>query len=192
MDKKTSGNLTTFTYHYPRLAVIITAQYKDKENAMTAAWHMPVSDKPPVYAVAIAPGRFTYQLIVKSGRFGVNFLPFEKVELLAAAGGCSGKNVDKFVKFNIDKDVSGNNSIPILKDAYAAYECRLLDDNQFGDHRLLVGEIVVTHWLDEAFNPDVVIDLNKVNPILYLGTDLYTSTAKGTPKHLNRKLYSRR
>ncbi|MFC2045111.1 flavin reductase family protein [Chloroflexota bacterium] len=189
MAKMTSGDLKAFTYHYPRSAVIITARYNDKENAMTAAWHMPVSDKPPMYAVSIAPRRFTYQLITGSKRFGVNFLPFEKAELLAAVGGSSGRDINKFDYFGIQMNEAEVDTVPVLNDAYAAYECRLVDDTEFGDHRLLVGEIMRVHWLDEVYGQNVVINLEKINPILYLGKDIYVSTAKDTRRQLNRKIY---
>jgi len=82
--------------------------------------------------------------------------------------------------------------VPILEAAYAAYECRLVDDRGYGDHRWLVGEIVAVHWLKEVFTPDEVIDWDKVSPILYLGKELYITTSKDTVKSLDRKVYGRR
>ena len=192
MAKIVSKDVGEFCYHYPRLATIITAQAKGKDNAMAAAWHMPISLSPPIYAVSISPNRFTYQLIVDSKEFGVNFLPFEQAEKVASLGGSSGQEIDKFQRFGIDRDKPAKTTVPILKDAYATYECRLLDDREYGDHRLLVGEIVAVHWLKEAFTLDGVIDLDKITPILYLGREFYLSTAKDTIRYLDRKVYGKR
>ena len=158
---------------------------------MAVAWHAPISLKPPLYGVSISPKRFTYQLIADSKEFGINFLPFEAAELVASVGGSKGSEVDKFQRFNIAKNKPVRTAVPILEDAYAAYECQLVDDRSYGDHRWLVGEIVAVHWLEEVFTPDEVIDLDKVSSILYLGNELYVTTSKDTIKSLDRKVYGK-
>ena len=191
MAKVISEGKGALYHHYPRVAAIITAQAKGKDNAMAAAWHMPLSFSPPRYGVTINPKRFTYQLIADSKEFGVNFLPFEAAELLASVGGSKGEGVDKFRRFNIAKDRSVRTAVPILKDAYAAYECKLVDDRDYGDGRLLVGEIVAVHQLKELLTPQGILDLDKVSPTLYLGHDVYVTTSRDTLKSLDREVYSR-
>ncbi len=180
MTKVVSEGIGTFSQHYPRVATIVTAQAKGKANAMAVAWHLVISVNPPLYGVSIAPKRFTHQLIVDSKEFGVNFLPFEMTELVASVGGSSGREMDKFQEFNIALDKPVKTAVPILKDAYAAYECKLVDDKLYGDHRLFVGEIVAVHWLEEAFTPEGTLDLDKVSPALFLGQERYLTTAKDT------------
>lgn len=177
--------------HYPGLAALVTAHAKGKDNVMAVAWHTPLSASPPLYGITIAPKRFTYQLISESKEFAINFLPFEVAELVAAVGGCSGSEVDKFHRFNIAKDRSAKTAAPILKAAYAAYECQLVDDREYGDHRFLVGRIVAVHWLKEVFTAEGQLDMNKVNPILYLGSDVYLTTSKDTVRLLDREVYSK-
>ncbi len=192
MTKVISEEIGAFYQHYPRLAVIVTAQAKGKGNAMAVAWHTPISFSPPLYGVSISTKRFTYQLIVDSREFGVNFLPFAQAELVASVGGSSGGEVDKFQRFNITTDKSIKTAAPILKDAYAAFECKLIDDRGYGDHRLLVGEVVAVHLLKEAFTLGETLDLDKVSPTLYLGHDLYLTSAKDTVTCLEREVYGKR
>ena len=99
MAKVISEGVGEFSHHYPKLAAIVTAQAKGKENAMAAAWHTSISFRPPLYGASISPKRFTYQLIADSKEFGINFLPFEAAELVASVGGSSGREVDKFQRF---------------------------------------------------------------------------------------------
>jgi len=192
MAKVISEGIGKFYHHYPKVATIVTAQAKGKENAMAAAWHTSISFKPPIYGVSISPKRFTYQLIVDSKEFGVNFLPFDSVELIASVGGSTGAEVDKFQRLNIAKDKPVKTAVPILKAAYAAYECKLIDDRGYGDHRWLVGEIVAVHWLKKVFTPEEVLDLNKVSPALYLGGELYSTVAKDTIRSLDRDVYGKK
>ena len=192
MAKVISEGVGEFYQHYPRVAVVVTAHAKGRDNAMAAAWHAPLSSRPPLYGVSIAAKRFTYQLITESREFGVNFLPFSEVELVASVGGSTGQEIDKFQRFNIATDKSIKIAAPILTAAYAAYECKLFDDRDYGDHKFLVGEVMAVHWLKEVFTPDEILDLDKVSPILYLGHDFYITTSKDTLRYLDREVYSKR
>jgi len=190
VDKVLTEDIGAFSQHYPKVAVIVTAQAGGRANAMAAAWHTSISFKPPLYGVAISPKRFTYQLIAESKEFGVNFLPFAKAELIASVGGSKGYEIDKFQMFNIARDKPVKTAVPILKAAYAAYECKLVDDRGYGDHRWLVGEIVAVHLLREALTPEETLDLEKVSPILYLGHELYLTTSKDI-RYLDREVYGK-
>ena len=192
MAKVVSQDVGAFYQHYPKVAMIVTAHAKEKDNAMAVAWHTSISSNPPLYGIAISPKRFTYELIVDSKEFGVNFLPLDAAELVASVGGSKGQEVDKFHQFNIARDKSVKTAVPILKTAYAAYECKLVDDRSYGDHRFLVGEIVAVHWLKDAFTPEEILDLDKVHPILYVGKDLYTTTSRDTARTIDRKVYGKR
>ena len=190
MAKVISDGIGAFYQHYPRVAAIVTVRAKGRDNAMAVAWHTSISFSPPLYGISISPKRFTYQLIVDSKEFGINFLPFEAAEIAASVGGSSGREIDKFRKFNIAKDSPAKTAVPILKAAYAAYECRLVDDRRYGDHRWLVGEIVAEHRLKESFTSEEILDLDKICPALYLGRELYLTTAKDRLRRLDRKVYA--
>ena len=192
MAKVVSQDVGAFYQHYPKVAIIVTAHAKGRDNAMAVAWHTSISFSPPLYGIAISPNRFTYQLIVDSKEFGINFLPLDAAELVASVGGSKGQEGDKFQRFNIARDKPVRTTVPILKTAYAAYECKLVDDRSYGDHRLLVGEIVAVHWLKGAFTPEEILDLDKIYPILYLGKELYATTSIDTARTLDRKVYGKR
>lgn len=191
MTKVISEDVGRYCQHYPKLATIVTAQAEGKENAMAAAWHTSVSFRPPLYGILVSPKRFTYQLIIASKEFGVNFLPFEAAELIASVGGSGGQLVDKFERFNITKRKPVKTSVPILDAAYAAYECTLIDDRGYGDHRWLVGEIVAVHMKEEVFAAEGTINLDKVSPALYLGDEHYLTAAKETMRRLDREVFGK-
>jgi flavin reductase (DIM6/NTAB) family NADH-FMN oxidoreductase RutF len=186
MPKIVTEDMGKFSQHYPKVAVIVTASARGRDDAMTAAWHSSISFRPPLYGVAITPKRFTYQLITESREFGINFIPSEKASLAAAIGGTSGQQMDKFERFNIKKEKSLKTTAPILKDAYAAYECKLVDSKSYGDHIWIVGEIVAVHFLEEAFTPAEVLNLDKIKSLLYLGSDFYASTDKNSVNLIKR------
>jgi flavin reductase (DIM6/NTAB) family NADH-FMN oxidoreductase RutF len=173
------------------VAAIVTAQAGGKGNAMALAWHTPISFTPPLYGIALSKKRFTYKLIAESKEFGVNFMPFEEAGLVAAVGGSSGEKIDKFRQFNIALEKPLKTQVPILKAAYAAYECQVVDDRLYGDHRLVVGEIVAVHLLKEDFSPEETLDLAKVSPTLYLGSERYLTASGEAIKYLDREVYGK-
>ncbi len=181
-----SQGLTKFYQQYPRIPVVITAQAKGRRNAMVIARHTVVSTAPPTYGVSLQSGAFTYELIAESKEFGVNFLPFEEAELVDAIGSSKGREIDKFQRFNIAVDKAVKTAVPILKAAYAAYECKVVDDRNYGGSRWVVGEIVAMQTLKECLAPQEILDLDRVNPLLYLGEQHYLTTARETLKYVPR------
>ncbi len=187
--KERTGNSAGFKFHYPTAPVIVTAKHGLKENAMTAAWHAPLSHEPSLYAIMLSQKRFTCQLILESKEFGVNFMPLDKAEFLAKVGGTKGAEIDKFDKFKIAREKAIRTSVPIIKDAYASYECRLIDHRPYGDHELLVGEVVAVHYEKEAFT-DKGLNAAKARPVVYLGGDNYTTINPET-KSYDRQTYAK-
>lgn len=187
--KQVSEDVGSYYQHYPRLAAVVAAYHDGKPNAMVAGWHTPLSFNPPLFGVSLSPKRFTYEMIKASGEFSINFLPADKTGLIAALGGSKGSLMDKFTAFGIARDIPLKTNTPILSDAYAAYECKLVDDRAYGDHQLLVGEVVAVHTLTEAFTTDDMLDLKAITPAFYMGKDKYIAKLKATVKTMERERF---
>ncbi len=181
-----------FYQHYPRTATIVTVNNNGNKNAMAVAWHCPVSFEPALYGIAVAPKRYTYRMIAESRQFGINFMPYEKADKIAQVGGSSGNSIDKFTEFNLAEDQPVKLDVPILKDAYAAYECKVIDDRLFGDHAWIIGEIVAVHMAGEVFKENGILDLNLVRPALYLGGETYCSGDSESIQMYDRQKYGKR
>lgn len=192
MTKGQSEGAGEYYQHYPRLAVVVTARAGGRANAMPAAWHSPLSMRPPLFGVSISPRRFTAGLILKSGEFGVNFVSVEVAELIASVGGCTGHEVDKFARFNIATEPPLKTQVPVLAQAYAAFECRLTDHRDYGDHIWFVGEVVATHLEPDVVAAGDVLDIARVTPLLYLGSDTYVGTDGRSLRRLDRRIYGQR
>jgi len=186
MSRIVTEDIGKFSHHYPKVAVIVTASTGGRDGGMAAAWHSSISLKPPLYGVSISSKRFTYELITESREFGISFIPLEQASLAASMGGTSGREMDKFHMLNIEKEKPLKTTAPILKEAYAAYECKLVDSKSYGDHYWVVGEIVAVHYMEEAFTTADILDLDKVKPLLYIGSDYYASTDKSSVKLTKR------
>ncbi|MDP2952954.1 MAG: flavin reductase family protein [Chloroflexota bacterium] len=187
MTKIRTEDVGEFYLHYPFIATIVTCQAGGKENAMAVAWHCAVSRNPPLYAVSISPRRYTHELILQSKEFGVNFLPYDKAQIVAAVGGATGREVDKLAKLGLAKEVALKTKVPILRDAYLTYECTLQDYKAEGDHTLMVGRIVAVQYQEGLLTDKNIMDLDKVRPTLYMGADTYAALDKRSGQFVDRK-----
>ena len=180
-QKAVSSSVDPFLYQYPALATIVTVRSGEKDNAIAIAWHMTVSREPPYYAISVSPKRYSHQMLLESGEFVVNFMPFESHELVAGVGGCSGSDTDKVGLFGLRGERGSRVGPLVLEEAYAAYECRVAGRNTYGDHDVFVGEVLAVHYSPDAFTPQRVLNVEKVNPNLYLGEDRYTRPSGQRP-----------
>lgn len=160
---------------YPMITPLITSGTNDHANVMTATWTTPISTKPPLYGVSIAPSRFSHDLIEETGEFGVCFLDFEAVEKVLKAGRMSGSTVDKFQELDLQKQSAASISAPLIASSISALECTVHELPRFGDHTLFVGEVVAA-WAKEKALKQEVLNLEQVKPIFYLGANRFCTS----------------
>ncbi|TRZ39570.1 flavin reductase [Niallia circulans] len=160
-------------YAYPGMIAVITTQYEGKRNAMASGWHTYVGSSPGMYGVSVSKGKHTHTLIEKSGVFGVNFLPAKYSELIQALGTHSGNNMDKFKEFNISYEDGLKTNVPILTDAYYAYECKVESITPVADHDWIIGKVLQRYKDEELFLGNGLPDLDKLEIPLYIGRSNY-------------------
>ncbi len=115
---------------------VVTTRTKERVNGMTAAWISQVSMKPLLLMVSIAPARYSHGLIKESGYFAINVLSEGQAGLARSFGFRSGRKHDKFQDIPYFDAPNGS---PVLNDAMAFVECRLVDTFNAGDHSLFIG-----------------------------------------------------
>ena len=152
---------------YPQVPVVVTAEFQGRVGGMPAIWCMPLSFTPSLVGVAVAPEHETYKMIVGTQAFGMNWLNFSYAEQVGQLGEISGKEQpDKLSAVGLTTVKGKRTSQPLIKEASAALECRLLKTHRTGTHELLVAE-VLTASATEDF--DDYWHFSKYNPLLYAG-----------------------
>jgi flavin reductase (DIM6/NTAB) family NADH-FMN oxidoreductase RutF len=133
---------------------VVTTRLGDRVNGMTAAWVSQVSFSPLLVMVSIAPPRYSHDLIKESGVFAINVLTSEQVDLGKRFGYKSGRKVDKFAGLDYLTGVTG---APILPQAYAFLELKLVDTFPAGDHTLFIGEVLDAKVLHPQAQPLIFV-----------------------------------
>jgi len=167
MNKRQLGPCVTF---FPQPATLISSvDNNGVANVMTASWVSIVSKTPPTVAVALNQQRRTYTQIRETGCFVVNQAP---ASLALAADYCgirSGNDVDKFSAAGLTEVPAQRVAAPLVEECPLNLECRYIKEVELGDYRLVLGEIVEVHAVEEAFAVRSNGEVGPFDPLVYLG-----------------------
>jgi flavin reductase (DIM6/NTAB) family NADH-FMN oxidoreductase RutF len=126
---------------------VIGVSHNGRSNAFTAAWVTQVSFDPLLLALTVNPENFSHSLLRESGVFAINVLKRGQLELARHFGTQSGRDVDKLAGQRWRR---GELGAPLLADAAAFLECRIVDVMTVGDHELVAGRPVAGRVLDQS------------------------------------------
>ena len=134
---------------YPHPVVLVTACSSEKTNVTAVEWITPVSEKPPMLALSLRNTSLTLDLLCTSMEFVVS-IPTEKMkDAVLLCGTTSGKFIDKFSEANLTQMKAKSVSAPLILEAVANIECKVLNYTSAGDHTLITGEVVEVHFPKE-------------------------------------------
>ncbi len=158
----------------PGPVVLVTARYKDRVNAMPAAWVVPLSKTPPLVGVAIHHARYTYDLVKRSEQFVLNVPGRPLAEAVMKLGSISGHDVlDKFALVGLALADAQQVNAPLIEGCLGWIECALVDAPEVGDHTLFVGEVLAAQVEEEAFDEAWLLQEEDLKPLHHLGGDLF-------------------
>ena len=117
---------------------VVTVEYEGIYHGSTVASFCSLSLDPALVLVCLDQNATNHALIEQAGRFAVNILGQDSEGL---SRHFAGREPDKFarVPFRI-----GQTGLPLLEDAIATLECRLVSQFPGGDHSIFVGEVLTT------------------------------------------------
>lgn len=136
-------------------------------NAFTAAWVMQVSFDPPMVALSINPAHSSYRLLQQGRNFTINVLSSDQLDLAQHFG--QPARIDKLAAVAWQPAPGG---APVLEQALAWLECRLVAEMDAGDHRLVTGTVVA----GQVRTPGAA-------PLLYRDTGAMDGSAALYPTH---------
>ena len=128
---------------------VVTTRVGDKVNGMTAAWVSQVSLKPLLVMVSIAPARYSHNLIKESGIFAINVLTTTRRNWPnASASKAAARSINSPAW-----STTAATGAPILPQAYAYLDLKLVHTSPAGDHTLFVGEVMEAKILHPQSHP---------------------------------------
>jgi flavin reductase (DIM6/NTAB) family NADH-FMN oxidoreductase RutF len=128
-----------------RPTYLVSMEHEGKKNIMTVGMFAFFSGKPTLVGIGIAPSRYSFDLIRKSGEYVVNVVDDNLVEAVRICGEKSGRDLDKFESAKLTAEKGAKVSAPLIKESPVNIECKVVKEVETGDHVWFIGEVLTTH-----------------------------------------------
>ncbi|MFQ6084685.1 MAG: flavin reductase family protein [Candidatus Bathyarchaeia archaeon] len=161
---------------YPRNVVLVScADEVGKTNIITLAWSMPVSMKPPMAAIGVAPKRHSHLIIKETREFVINIPTMKIVRESLLCGRITGARYDKFEEARFTPISAKTVRPPLIKECVAHLECRLRQQLTTGDHTIFIGDVLAAHANEGIFDKRFKVEAYK--PVFHMGGDNFVTLA---------------
>jgi flavin reductase (DIM6/NTAB) family NADH-FMN oxidoreductase RutF len=151
---------------YPLPTILVGALVNGKPNYITIA-HVGIAE-PIAVSLGMNKLHYTNQGIKTNKTFSLNIPSTTMVKETDYCGLVSGKDENKSDMF---KTFFGQlKTAPMIEECSINMECELIQTVDFPNHDLFIGKVVATHC-DESVLTNDVVDLGKVQPILFAMND---------------------
>jgi len=148
---------------------VLTGETKDGEvAAATVNWVTQTAFAPPLIVVGVKTDSGAHSVIKTSGSFALNILGKPQV---TAAYSFFKPSKREDGKINGEPFRSGSTGAPIMENAPAYVECKLVETVEKGDHSIFIGEVVDAGLKDpiEGRVDDVTLTLKDLGEKVFYG-----------------------
>jgi len=157
-----------FRLLHPQMTVLVVSVEKGGgPNVMTCSWNMPVSEEPPLIALAISRESLTNELIKKAREFTVNIPSSKLLKAVWISGTRSGREINKIKLAGLKLAASKRVKAPIIEDCIGHLECRLERRIEAGEATIFVGEVLAAYARRDLFKRGLWAE--EAEPLLHLG-----------------------
>ena len=115
-----------FTLIEPGPVVLVTTNDGRKDNVMTITWTMDL-DFSPAFAITTGPWNHSYAALRDSKECVLSVPTVDLIDTAVGVGTCSGKDTDKFERFDLTRVTAKHVRAPLIKECLANIECRVVD-----------------------------------------------------------------
>ncbi|MHC1717736.1 MAG: flavin reductase family protein [Acidaminococcaceae bacterium] len=134
-----------FMLFEPGPVILVSTNDGKQNNLMTISWHM-VTDFTPTLALTTGPWNYSFKALMKKKECVLAVPTVDIIEKVISVGDCSGKDTDKFKKFELTPLQASEVAAPLVKECLACLECRVNGYIEDPGIVLLQG---VKAWIDD-------------------------------------------
>ena len=119
---------------------VLGARDGDRLTLTTVNWTTQASFKPPLLAVGVKGGSSAHAMVRSSRVFSMSFLGAGQKQMAFAYFKHVEPQGDKMAGFVYE--AAPGTGCPVLSDAPAWVECKVVGFHEYGDHTVVVGEVI--------------------------------------------------
>lgn len=140
----------------PGPIVLVSSAWKGQTNIMTMGWHTVMEFSPSLVGCVIAGGNHSFDMVRRSRECVINVPTLDLARKAVGIGNCSGRDVDKFVKFDLTPAPAVKVKAPLIAECYANLECRLHDARLVNAYNFFIWEVVKAHVATRPKRPRTI------------------------------------
>lgn len=126
---------------------ILTVRRGDLETGMLASWVQQCSFAPPIVSVALQRGRDFGSHLTNDSAFTINILDASQTDMIVHFGRGFRPGEPAFAGLDV---LRGETNGPVLAEALAYLEAKVVGRVPSGDHELVLGQVVAGRQLGEG------------------------------------------
>jgi flavin reductase (DIM6/NTAB) family NADH-FMN oxidoreductase RutF len=126
----------------PGPVVMVSTSLNGKDNVMTMSWHMMVDFEPPLLACVLSNRNYSFDALKKTKECVINIPSAELIEKVVAVGNASGRNVDKFKKFQLTPEDASFVKAPLIGECFANLECKVIDMKMAEKYNIFILQVL--------------------------------------------------
>jgi flavin reductase (DIM6/NTAB) family NADH-FMN oxidoreductase RutF len=126
---------------------VVTVRHGEQETGMLASWVQQCSFDPPQLSVAVRRDREVSAWLTPGAALTVNILEAGQTDMIVHFGRGFALGVPAFEGLEVERP---GGAPPVLADALAYLECRVVDRLPAGDHELFIARVVEGRVLGEG------------------------------------------
>jgi flavin reductase (DIM6/NTAB) family NADH-FMN oxidoreductase RutF len=157
-------------------ALVSTVSESGRPNLMGLSWWTFTCWKPPMLAISVGEPRFTLECLDYCPEFVLCLPAVDQAKGAWLCGEVSGRDHDKFREGGFEPVESSKVRPPRVQGCTVAFECKVVNRVQSGDHVVLIAEVVAMHG-----EPDRKMHLYTIRYDDVVGIDCEMGMRKGVP-----------
>ena len=163
-------------YLEPGPIVLVSSKWRRQVNIMTMGWQTVMEFSPSLVGCVIAGGNHSFEMIRKSRECVINIPSAKMIDTVVGIGNCSGSDLDKFAAFKLTADPADKVKAPLIRECFASFECKLVDDALVDKYNFFIFEVVRAHVAPTPKYPQTVH---------YTGDGVFTLSGKTISRRRN-------
>ncbi len=129
-------------YLEPGPVVLVSSAWDGQRNIMTMGWHTVMEFSPSLVGCVISAANHSFEMVRQSRECVINLPTTALTDEVVGIGNTSGAEIDKFDRFGLTADQAAKVKVPLIRECYANFECKLVDDSLVDKYNFFIWEVV--------------------------------------------------
>jgi flavin reductase (DIM6/NTAB) family NADH-FMN oxidoreductase RutF len=147
---------------------VLTAATKDRIAGVTVNWVTQTAFDPPLVAVGVKADSVSYDVVKEAGGFALNMLGKGQAPVAFAFFRPAERDGHKI---SGEPFRDGETGAPILENAAASVECKVVEIVEQGDHHVVIGEVVAAEITNpiEGRPDEAILEMKELGENVFYG-----------------------